>query len=191
MAYAMVGQAEPGSNCLVHDFKVAGSTCDALGYLTPSRTPSVTHQVTLCLIRLCGNGWPREPHASKRRPHPPPPRRRSNSDLQGGPNSCRRLHRTSLSLKKDDPARAACAMRIGRARGFRSRSMLPWEAWGEAIVGRHGRSEAGGHPWDSTSEPASKRRASPLTGNLPGSRCLRAVWVHVFPSTMAAPPRHT
>lgn len=158
----------------------------------PSRTPlSVTHQVTLCLIRLCGNGWPREPHASKQaggRILPllrlPQQEGTPNYDLQDGgweANSCRRLHQTIWRS-----ARAASANRPN-ARGFRSRSMLPWEGslgGSECYVWPGGMDvpkRAGGQqPGDGTS---TCRAVPNSTGDVPGlSMPSFAVWVHVFPS---------
>lgn len=50
------------------------------------------------------------------------------------------------------------------------------------MVGRHGRSEAGGQTLgDSTSKTASTCRAPAVAGDLPGVDAFVLVWVHVFP----------
>lgn len=73
------------------------------------------------------------------------------------------------------------------ARGFRSRSMLPWEAWvGVRLAGRHGRSEAGGHNNLGTRRASTCRAFPTLQGTSRGlSMPSLPVWVHVFPSNKA------
>lgn len=163
-------------------FRVAGSTCDALGYLSHAitQTPSVTHQVTVCLIRLRGDRWPREPNAS-RRPHLHSPNKNGGQTLISKKEGAELLP----SVTSDYLAiRQSRKRSRPNARGFRSRSMLPWEAWGVVAFGREAWTFRSGRAQQPGTRRASTCRAfAHLQGTSRGlSMPSSLVWVHVFPS---------